>query len=94
MAFVVQLFSGLWVEQAYREVVGERDARQAWRWLNLLHSKLGEFRSLLKTPLANSLPEFHQRSTRLQLLLPTLKQLVTQASDFSQLQLKRQQAII
>lgn len=73
--FLSSLIAGLPISEAYQQAVKKPDFRHAYRWLKKLMARLSAFRSLFSRPVAA--PTFLQRSQRLQLLLPTLKNLFT-----------------
>lgn len=79
LVFLSTLLVNLTVENAYRQATGQQEARHAWRWLTKLERHLTDFRCFLNTRLAPMTTRFQHRVRRLQLLLPTLNQLVSQA---------------
>lgn len=88
IAFARLLLSGVGVQQAYRQALGEphKDPRQAWRWLEALYFQLGFFRSYLGKVSQLSI-EFIGRqalqypSRRRNILHSTIKNLLSLASD-------------
>lgn len=73
LAFVLSLFKGATVEQAYYQAIGHHysSPRQAWRWLNSLWHNMSVFRSrLTSSALVDDLISVGSR--RLRLLLNTL----------------------
>jgi hypothetical protein len=51
VTFVLLLMRGMRVQQAYLQVTGTTDPRNAYRWLNRLMAQLSRYRSLLHQPL-------------------------------------------
>lgn len=93
MRFICALLAGLSISKAYYTVISHKqDARQAWRWVNRLMCRLGLFRQALRRP-GHAKPAnkpYHQRSRRLQILLPTLQQLYEQGDTCEHFQLSHQ----
>lgn len=81
--FLSSLILGWAVTHAYQTATGREETRHAWRWLDRLEGKLLDFRRRLEFTCKNkrlgcSSPCSH-RSRRLQLLLPTLVLLFSNA---------------
>lgn len=78
IAFIGLLLKGIWLEDAYREVLQdhEKEGRHAWRWIDALYKQLGHFRSAfcLSVNTKELLTKHHHR--RLRILLPTLSALL------------------
>jgi hypothetical protein len=91
--FLTQLIAGCAVEDAYCEAVGNREARQAWRWLNRLTGKIGAFRRRVKPSFLLPTRLLPLRSRRLMLLLEPLQHLLKQ-DDLSQYQAEHQEVLI
>jgi len=51
VAWVLLLMSGMSIQQAYQQVTGTPDPRNAYRWLNKLMAQLSSYRSLLHQPM-------------------------------------------
>ena len=51
VAFVLLLMRGTSVQQAYRQVIGTEDPRNAYRWLTKCWAQLSVYRSLLHQPM-------------------------------------------
>ena len=79
LAFVLALFKGDTVEQAYFQAIGHPHSspRQAWRWLNSLWSNMSVFRERLLSSLSVA-ASLCAGSRRLTLLLNTLKPCLAQ----------------
>jgi len=73
--FLSALMSHATIQQAYEQATGTNEPRNAWRWLNKLQVKLFEYRRFLKRRIEVSGTQFKSRARRLQILLPTVKQL-------------------
>ena len=92
--FLTQLIAGCAVEDAYCEAVGNCEARQAWRWLNRLTSKIGAFRRRIEPSFLLPTLLMSCQSRRLKLLLEPLQQLLKQDFDLSQYQVEHQEVFI
>ena len=82
LAFVLSLFKGATVEQAYYQAIGHQHSspRQAWRWLNALWANMGKFRSRTTS---SEPPEalITGSSRQLTVLLNTLHQCLEQCAE-------------
>ena len=75
-AFLLALFNGLSITQAYQDATGCADPRNAYRWLDKLKFRLSDFRRYLTTPCEQSVSKFNDRAQRFRLLLPTVERLL------------------
>jgi len=97
--FIQQLIAGCSICNAYQQATAAADPRHGYRWLTRLRGNLLAYRSWL--PLAKRHEKsgsFHQRTERLQHLLPTLQTLLHRNEEESlcfcpcaQMQWQRQQ---
>ena len=75
IAFIKILLSNAPIEEAYIQSTEKvKEARHAWRWIKDLFKKLPQWRTLLPRYTDKAKPLY--RSKRLNILLPTLKQLL------------------
>ena len=79
--FISLLLDNLTVNESYYRATGQFDSRNAWRWLNKLMQQLGRYRCVLKSRTNIRVTQFKSKARRLQLLLPTLAQMVCQPCD-------------
>ena len=92
--FIQTLIQGATVERAYHCAVKHEHGshRQAYRWLNGLYAKLGLLRT--QAPLHNKPDRFiHPRSSRLTVLLSTMKSWAQQYDDLCPLQAHLNQSL-
>ena len=91
--FIQSLIQGNTVEVAYFGAVNHQHHchRQAYRWLNALYAKLGDFRVCLSRHLP-PVSIVHHRSSRLSSLLWTLKVMVSHFPNLSDYQPSTNQA--
>jgi hypothetical protein len=73
--FLSALLANLSVVAAYQQATGQNEARNAWRWLHRLDRRLLDYRRFLQTRLDGMSTSFTARTRRLQILLPTIRQL-------------------
>ena len=73
--FISLLLAHFTVSEAYQKATGQWDTRNAWRWINKLIRKLGDYRCFLNTRTQSAANTFSSRVRRYQILLPTLAQL-------------------
>lgn len=92
--FITALLSQPTIHEAYLKATGQLDARHAWRWMNKLMQRLGEYRCFLKTPAQSLIKRFTSQVRRVQILLPTLAQLIACTGHCSQYQLINQKPFI
>lgn len=90
---ISSLLQGYTVEQSYFKAIGHQhhSCRQAYRWLNSLYAKLGDFRVCLSRHVPPVSSIGHHRSSRLSSLLSTLKVMVSHFPDLSVFQQKMNQ---
>lgn len=75
IAFIKALLDGVHIEEAYIQSTGKiKDARQAWRWIKDFFKHLPQWRSFIPRPIEEA--KFLHRSKQLNILFPTLKQLL------------------
>jgi len=79
--FLVALMAQMTVQQAYEKATGTQEPRNAWRWLNKLQRKLTDYRCFLQRQAGKWSTQFKSRVRRLQILLPTVKQLFSLLDD-------------
>lgn len=79
--FLLALISHATVQHAYEKATGTEEPRNAWRWINKLQRKLIEYRCFLKRRTEELGIQFSSRVRRLQILLPTVKQLFSLLDD-------------
>lgn len=91
--FILSLLQGNTVEQAYFHAIGHEhnSVRQAYRWLDALYKKLGNYRGKLGMKPSDTCAVQH-RSRRLAILLSTLKHTLSRWPDLSLFQIKYNQA--
>lgn len=91
--FISSLLQGNTVEQAYFHAIGHEynNGRQAYRWLNALYKKLGDYRVKLGMKPTDTCAVQH-RSRRLSILLSTLKLTLTRWPDWCCVQVRLNQA--
>ena len=93
IAFIHALLGGDTVEQAYLKAIGfpPKDPRHAWRWLQRFLKQLSRWRTglFLKTETI----KVTQRSSTLQIVLPTLQALIDRLGDLNRFQTQYQQAL-
>ena len=75
--FISLLMAKVCVSQAYQQATGQFETRNAWRWLTKLIRQLSTYRCTLS---ARTTAIVHHQSRRLQLLLPTLMQMISQTN--------------
>ncbi len=92
--FITALLSQFTINEAYLKATGQLDARHAWRWMNKLMHRLGEYRCFLKTPAKSLINIFTSQVRRNQILLPSLTQLMNHTGHCIQYQLINQKPFI
>ncbi len=73
--FLLALMRPVTIQQAYEKATGTAEPRNAWRWLNKLQRKLIDYRCFLTCRTGERGLQPRSRTRRLQILLPTVKQL-------------------
>ena len=93
--FLTHLFSHTSIQEAYHAATDTRDPRHAYRWLKKLGLKLMEYRQVVRHRFQIASTTIF-RTKRLQLLLPTLKKIVTDfgVHPFAHYQLQQQTSFI
>lgn len=80
--FITAMLAGLSVNQSYLKAIDQPsiEPRQAWRWLQKLTAKLGDYRTALKARLIHNAVAACYRTRRFQLLLPTLAHFIANSA--------------
>ncbi len=79
--FISCLLANLTIHESYQQASGPFESRHAWRWLNKLMAKLGDYRTFLKKRIESLTSYFIPRTQQLKHLLPTLKRLLSNNLD-------------
>jgi len=89
VTFIHLLIQGAAIEDAYRRATGTpgQEARHAWRWLDALEARLGQFRTTLRqSSIKAETSMTTYRTRRLNILLPTLSEILRLQNESSSIQ--------
>lgn len=81
--FLTSLISMFSIQHAYKVATKTSDPRNAYRWLEKLWVRLIHYRACLMSPTINAANKFKSRVHRLQILLPTIKELILKFEPLS-----------